>query len=141
MLQIERLRQEIRTENRRFLVQVLVALPPSWAPASPSAASGSEGEMTDTDRQRLAAILGMLGSEHAGERAAAALQAEAFRRHHNLTWAELLAAKPPAAPEPPQWTPPPPPPPPRPAPFEFVPWTPVPLTPWKPPKKAGSGSR
>jgi len=66
--------------------------------------------MTDTDRQRLAAVLGMLGSEHAGERAAAALQAEAFRNKHGLTWEGLLAAKPtPAAavPEPPQWTPPP----------------------------------
>ena len=49
--------------------------------------------MTDTDRQRLAAILGMLGSEHAGERAAAALQAEAFRRHHNLTWDQLVGGK------------------------------------------------
>jgi hypothetical protein len=101
--------------------------------------------MTDTDRQRLAAILGMLGSAHAGERAAAALQAEAFRQKHGLTWAELLATpqpapapvKPPPSPpakppEPPAWAPPPP----RPAPFEFVPWTPVPLTPWKP-KKAG----
>ena len=46
--------------------------------------------MTDAERQRLAAILGMLGSSHAGERAAAALQAEAFRRKHRLTWPELL---------------------------------------------------
>ena len=38
--------------------------------------------MTDADRHRLAAILGMLGSDHAGERAAAGLQAEAFRRKH-----------------------------------------------------------
>ena len=46
--------------------------------------------MTDTERQRLAAILGMLGSEHEGERAAAALQAEAFRRKHGLTWEQLV---------------------------------------------------
>lgn len=46
--------------------------------------------MTDTDRHHLAAILGMLGSDHAGERAAAALQAEAFRRKHGLTWAQML---------------------------------------------------
>ena len=46
--------------------------------------------MTDADRQRLAAILGMLGSEHAGERAAAGLQAEAFRRKHGLTWEKML---------------------------------------------------
>jgi hypothetical protein len=49
--------------------------------------------MTDTDRRKLAAVLGMLGSEHAGERAAAALQAEAFRRHHNLTWDQLVGGK------------------------------------------------
>ena len=53
--------------------------------------------MTDTDRARLAAILGMLGSAHAGERAAAALQAEAFRRKHGLTWGEVLGAAAPVA--------------------------------------------
>jgi len=36
-----------------------------------------EDQVTPADRQRLARILGMLGSEHAGERASAALQAEA----------------------------------------------------------------
>ncbi|HEY2615981.1 MAG TPA: hypothetical protein VGI78_01455 [Acetobacteraceae bacterium] len=46
--------------------------------------------ITTSERARLAAILGMLGSEHAGERAAAGLQAEAFRRKHGLTWEELL---------------------------------------------------
>jgi hypothetical protein len=62
--------------------------------------------MTDAERQRLAAILGMLGSEHQGERDAAALQAEAFRRKHGLTWAELLAMpEMPAPSEPPAWTP------------------------------------
>lgn len=69
--------------------------------------------MTDQERQRLAAILGMLGSAHAGERAAAGLQAEAFRKKHRLTWAELLALspaepipEPPAAPPPTQPAPP-----------------------------------
>ena len=52
--------------------------------------------MTDIERQRLAAILGMLGSSHAGERAAAALQAEAFRSKHGLTWAELVSGAPPS---------------------------------------------
>jgi hypothetical protein len=62
--------------------------------------------ITPAERQRLAAILGMLGSEHAGERAAAGLQAEAFRRKHGLTWAELLALpEMPAASEPPAWAP------------------------------------
>jgi hypothetical protein len=82
--------------------------------------------MTAAKRQRLARILGMLGSEHAGERASAALQAEAFRKRHGLTWEQMLSlpavpmeqwARPawvppeprPKAPEPP----PPPPPPPR----------------------------
>jgi len=47
--------------------------------------------MTDTDRQRLAAILGMLGSEHAGERAAAALQAERVRETFGLSWGDLFS--------------------------------------------------
>lgn len=73
--------------------------------------------MTDAERHRLARILGMLGSEHEGERTSAALQAEAFRKRHGLTWADLLALppvevieatpKPDAAehPDPPQWSP------------------------------------
>ena len=76
--------------------------------------------LTAAERQRLAAILGMLGSDHAGERAAAGLQAEAFRRTHKLTWAELLALPPveapPKPPPPPPPTPEPPPPPPDPPP-------------------------
>jgi hypothetical protein len=76
--------------------------------------------MTSTDRRRLAAILGMLGSDHAGERAAAGLQAEAFRKKHGLTWEQMLATPPPEAvrpaseppppraSEPPAWHPPPP---------------------------------
>ena len=89
--------------------------------------------MTDTDRQRLAAILGMLGSAHAGERAAAALQAEAFRRKHGLTWGELLGETPPQAeisePVQPQWTPPQPTPPPPPPAYASVP-TPANQTWW-----------
>ena len=48
-------------------------------------------DLTPAERQRLARILGMLGSEHAGERASAALKAEEFRKKHGLTWAEMLA--------------------------------------------------
>lgn len=78
--------------------------------------------MTAAERQRLARILGMLGSEHAGERASAGLQAEAFRKRHGLTWEEMLALppvetikvtprpKPAPTPESPAWTAPPPPP-------------------------------
>ena len=51
-------------------------------------------DVTPAERERLARILGMLGSEHAGERAAAGLQAEAFRKKHGLTWADLLALPP-----------------------------------------------
>ena len=76
--------------------------------------------MTNTERQRIAAILGMLGSSHVGERDAAALQAEAFRRKHGLTWAEMINGKtifvsrevfvdrpappPPPPPQQPKWT-------------------------------------
>ncbi len=82
--------------------------------------------MIHADRQRLAGILGMLGSNSAGERDNAARLAEQFRRTSGLTWIELLtppvkllivpgkpAAAPPAAqpapvqPAPPPWTPPP----------------------------------
>jgi hypothetical protein len=73
--------------------------------------------ITTSERARLAAILGMLGSDHAGERAAAGLHAEAFRKKHRLTWAELLALQP--EPEPPRYEPPPPPPPPEPV------WAPI----------------
>ena len=50
--------------------------------------------MTDRDRARLAAILGMLGSEFEGEQASAARQAEAFRKRHGLTWEQMLALPP-----------------------------------------------
>lgn len=42
-------------------------------------------------REKLAAVLGMLGSDHAGERAAAALIAARIAREAGLTWSELLA--------------------------------------------------
>jgi hypothetical protein len=81
--------------------------------------------MTPTGRRRLAAILGMLGSEFDGERAAAGLQAEAFRKRHGLTWEQMLATPPPEAvrqePEPP----PPPQAPPTPDPYAHAPPPPV----------------
>jgi hypothetical protein len=46
--------------------------------------------MSDADRKRLVAILGMLGSTSAGERDNAARLAEQFRRQHGLTWAQLF---------------------------------------------------
>ena len=66
--------------------------------------------MTAAERQRLARILGMLGSEHAGERASAGLQAEAFRKRHGLTWEGMLSLPPflaEPAPRPPEPPPPP----------------------------------
>jgi hypothetical protein len=47
--------------------------------------------MTSSERARLARILGMLGSEYPGEQAAAASQAEAFRKRHGLTWEAMLS--------------------------------------------------
>ncbi len=75
--------------------------------------------ISSPERERLAAILGMLGSSSAGERDNAARLAEQFRHASGMTWAELLQpvtlvipAKPaavPPQPEPssPSWTPPP----------------------------------
>jgi hypothetical protein len=44
------------------------------------------------DRQRLAAILGRLGSDHAGERDAAALTATRFLRTRDLQWSDVIGA-------------------------------------------------
>jgi len=86
--------------------------------------------VTDADRKRLAIMLGMLGSSHAGERDAAGLQIEALRRKYRITWDEFLLPQV-ATPEP---TPPPPEPPKQssPPPFEWAPWEPVKPTPWQP---------
>jgi hypothetical protein len=58
-------------------------------------------ELTPADRAKLAAILGRLGSDFDGERAAAGLLATRFMRDHALTWPDLLAAPAPATPPPP----------------------------------------
>jgi hypothetical protein len=66
--------------------------------------------VTGAERARLARILGMLGSDYAGERASAGLQAEAFRKRHGLTWEGMLSLPPVDAapdPEPPESPPPP----------------------------------
>jgi len=46
------------------------------------------------DRLRLAALLGMLGSSHVGERENAAQLVEQFRRQRRLNWTDLLARRP-----------------------------------------------
>lgn len=50
-------------------------------------------ELSEQDRQRLVGILGMLGSEHDGERANAARKAEQLRRKSGATWDELLTGQ------------------------------------------------
>ena len=65
--------------------------------------------MTEPERRRLARILGMLGSEHEGERQNAARQAETFRKRHGLTWEGMLSLTPNEA-QRPAWAPPEPPP-------------------------------
>lgn len=47
--------------------------------------------LTDANRTRLIAILGMLGSSSAGERNNAAAQAERLRQRLGTTWEDLLA--------------------------------------------------
>lgn len=46
--------------------------------------------LTGADMDRLARILGMLGSDHDGERAAAAMRADAMLRERGISWAELV---------------------------------------------------
>jgi hypothetical protein len=43
---------------------------------------------------RLIKLLGMLGSVHDGERAAAGLKAHELIRRHGLTWSDILLATP-----------------------------------------------
>ena len=50
-----------------------------------------------TTAERLAKLLGMCGSAHAGERAAAAAKADQLLRSLNLTWHDVIVA-PPTAP-------------------------------------------
>jgi len=59
------------------------------------------------DRVRLEGLLGMLGSEHLGERDNAAKLVEQFRRDRGLSWADLLVSHPlgPRATDPPGHSP------------------------------------
>jgi hypothetical protein len=69
-------------------------------------------DMTDNDRRKLAAILGMLGSASAGERDNAARAAERLRRQMGATWDDMLGPQVvpvPPAPQPQPASPPPPP--------------------------------
>jgi hypothetical protein len=53
--------------------------------------------------ERLIKLLGMLGSSHDGERAAAGLKAHELLRRHGLTWSDVLLAAPPIEPLKPGW--------------------------------------
>ena len=50
--------------------------------------------LSDAAREKLIAIIGMLGSDHAGERASAGLKADRIVREAGLTWRELLTPSP-----------------------------------------------
>ena len=62
--------------------------------------------MRANDVAKLARVLALLGSEHDGERASAALAAHRLMRRLGLTWQDVLMPKP--APEPTNAPPPPP---------------------------------
>jgi hypothetical protein len=51
-------------------------------------------QLTPDAIERLIKLLGMLGSAHDGERAAAGLKAHELIRRHGLTWADVLLATP-----------------------------------------------
>jgi hypothetical protein len=56
------------------------------------------------ERTRLVKILGKLGSEFAGERAAAGLAANGFLKHRDLSWDDVVvAASRPSPSKPPYW--------------------------------------
>jgi hypothetical protein len=50
--------------------------------------------LPQSDRQRLAKLLGLLGSDQAGERDAAGLAAHRLLQKHGLTWPQLLTPAP-----------------------------------------------
>ena len=52
------------------------------------------------DRAKLAKLLAMLGSDHAGERAAAGLLADRLVRSANVTWAAVIAGEATCPPDP-----------------------------------------
>ncbi len=56
--------------------------------------------LSAADADKLAKILGMLGSDHPGERDAAAIKAAAFVRSREVTWPDIIRPGPP-----PRWQP------------------------------------
>jgi len=60
----------------------------------------SRAQLEPATAARLAKILGLLGSDHDGERAAAGLKADQLLRESGLTWRDIIA--PPIVPDPPR---------------------------------------
>jgi hypothetical protein len=54
---------------------------------------GEAAMLSRADRARLVKLMGMLGSNQAGERDAAALTIERLRRERELSWAEILGVR------------------------------------------------
>lgn len=54
------------------------------------AANGAARPLSEDALDRFIRLAGMLGSDHAGERAVAALKATELLKTHRLTWAEVL---------------------------------------------------
>ncbi len=52
-----------------------------------------DGRIQKREIERFERILGLFGSEHAGERAAAALAANAFIVKHQLSWRDVIEGK------------------------------------------------
>jgi enoyl-CoA hydratase/carnithine racemase len=56
--------------------------------------TGSDSRLEPAERDKLAKLLGLLGSDFDGERAVAARLASEFLQRHGLTWSELLTGTP-----------------------------------------------
>jgi len=61
--------------------------------------AGMNARLDDATADRLAKILGLLGSDHAGGRASAAAKADALVRGAGLTWRDVVMPSPPIAPQ------------------------------------------
>jgi hypothetical protein len=55
--------------------------------------------LDDASADRLTKLCGLLGSDHLGERAAAAAKADALVRSAGLTWRDVITPSPPIAPQ------------------------------------------
>jgi hypothetical protein len=55
--------------------------------------------LDDATADRLAKLCGLLGSDHIGERAAAAAKADALVRNAGLTWRDVITPSPPITPQ------------------------------------------